>query len=276
MAKAFHSNKENQARTAWFFYLITNVLNVGYNSAMSYLERIKDLKARINQRRPLNTGELRELQKWYRVSMTYHSNALEGSTLTENETKLIIEEGITIGGKTVRELKEALNHATLVDELFLIASGKESITEKLVNSWHGILLRDIDSENAGRYRKVSISVTGSEEVFPASSHVPKLMGEFYAWLEQPSGCSPVALAAAAHWKFVKIHPFIDGNGRVARLMMNLILMKEGYPPVIIPIIRRGDYLLNLRKDEQAFENFIAEMTFENMKDYCRMLEIPLV
>lgn len=240
---------------------------------MDYLSQIAALKAKIDARRPLNKGELHELQKWYRVTMTYHSNALEGSTLTENETKLVVEEGITIGGKTVRELKEALNHATLVDELFAVASGKKPITENLIKAWHGILLKDIDAENAGQYRKVSISVTGSNEIFPASKDVPKLMAEFFDWFQKASGDHPVTLATLAHWKLVKIHPFIDGNGRMARLMLNLILMQQGYPPVIIPIIRRADYLSALQKNDSAFGAFIAETVYENMKDYCRMLEI---
>ncbi len=239
---------------------------------MNLFQKISDLKSVIEKRRPLNEGELRELRKWYRVSMTFHSNALEGSTLTESETKLLIEEGITVGGKTVRELKEALNHGTLVDELFAVASGKEAMTESLINRWHSILLKDIDPENAGRYRRVSISVTGSQEIFPSSSEVPKLMAGFYDWFHQSSSPEPVTLAANIHWKFVKIHPFIDGNGRMARLILNLILMKAGFPPTIIPFVRRSEYLDALRKTPQAFETFIAETVVENMKDYCRMLE----
>jgi Fic family protein len=243
---------------------------------MNWIQKTDQLKALIDASRPLNKGELKALQVWLRVTMTYHSNAIEGSTLTEEETRVVIEDGLTIGGKTIREIEEVKNHAGLVDQLFEVVKTKKKLTEKLLNKWQKQLLTHIDDENAGVYRKVSIAITGTSEKFPLSSKVSKHMKEFFKWFnDEAKDLHSISRAAHFHHKLVKIHPYVDGNGRIARLAMNIILMKSGYPPTIIPLIRRSDYMKSLKNNLKAFESFISEMVYENTKDYCRMVEIKI-
>lgn len=239
---------------------------------MTTTEQIKKLKKKIDALRPLTKSELAELHKWYAVTYTYHSNALEGNTLTLGETKLVVEDGITIGGHPLREIFEAKNHKEVIGELISVVQKKQPIAETLVKKLHRIFMKEIDNDTAGKYRKIQVYVTGEEKLPPQAKQVPQLMKQFWSWLSSQKG-DPVILAAKAHYRFVKIHPFIDGNGRIARVLSNLILMRAGYPLVIIPVVVRPRYLsaLHSSKTESDFVTFFQEITLENMKDYLRMI-----
>ncbi|MEK7103528.1 MAG: Fic family protein [Patescibacteria group bacterium] len=240
---------------------------------MTLLQDIKELKKKIDHLRPLTTSELAELHKWYLVTYTYHSNALEGNTLSLGETKLVVEDGITVGGHPLREILEATNHKEIVERLIAIVQKKTPITESLVKKLHKTLIKEIDDATAGTYRKIQVYITGEEQLPPPAKEIPGRMKEFFAWLETQKKINPAILAAQAHYRFVKIHPFTDGNGRLARVLSNLILMSAGYPLVIIPVVLRAKYLaaLHSSNNEKTFVVFFQEVLKENMKDYIRMV-----
>jgi Fic family protein len=208
--------------------------------------------------------------------MTYSSNALEGNSLTETETKIVIEDGITIGGKPVRDHLEALGHSEAYDHLFRLAKGQE-ITEADVKEIHRIFFYRIDAKQAGKYRKSRVIITGTDFIPPGPDKIPDLMGSFIAGLpEIRAKCHPIEFAAIVHRELVTIHPFVDGNGRAGRLLMNLALLQTGYPLAIIPPILRRDYLDTLNKthkgDDGPFINFITGVCYESAKEYLRLLQ----
>jgi len=235
------------------------------------LEKIESLKKEIAQKRPLNQGELAELKKWYRVTYTYHSNAIEGNSLTLEETKLVVEDGITVEGKPLREIFEATNHSKAIDLIYQMVQSQKIIDEEGVKKVHHAILSNIDEENAGKYRQVSVYISGETHPLPSPSEVPVRMKALFEWVAQ----SPLDLKAIAKWHydFLKIHPFVDGNGRTARLIANLMLMQVGYPIQIIPIIRRREYISSLHSSKvfDDFFDFFFSVQYENMKDYLRML-----
>lgn len=238
-----------------------------------FLNKIKENKKKLDAKRSLTQSEIKAIRKWFDVTYTYHTNAIEGNTLTLGETRMILEDGLTIGGKQVKEILEAKNHKKSLDLLFEIVKGKKDLSEKIIRDLHKKLLLDIDDENAGNYRKIQVYITGSEELPPSAKEVPKLMKEFIKWYENDKNKLDILeLAALVHYTFVKIHPFIDGNGRIARLLANLILLKKGYPPIIIPIVRRQEYIDAIKKGEESFTLFMLDIINVNLEDYLRMIE----
>lgn len=203
-------------------------------------------KQELDSFRPLNPNFVKNLEDWFRIELTYTSNAIEGNTLTRQETALVVEKGLTVGGKSLIEHLEATNHAAALDWVKAFAVNKNDITEKDIIKIHDLILKGIDDDNAGRYRSVPVRISGSRVILPNSAKVPTLMEEFCNWLGD-AGHDPIYLAAEAHYRLVTIHPFIDGNGRTARLLMNLILLKNGYPPALIRKRDRLKYILSLEK-----------------------------
>jgi len=207
------------------------------------LARLEGKKAQLDAARPLSSGVVAKLKEYFDVEWTYHSNAIEGSTLTLAETRLVLLDGLTVGGKSLREHLEAINHQHAIDFVEALALNVEPRTEHNVRQIHALILRSIDDENAGAYRKGQVYITGSTYVPPAAIAVPPLMQELAAWVNSARAAElhPVERAALAHFRLVHIHPFIDGNGRTARLFMNLILIQGGYPPAVIRRERRPEY-----------------------------------
>jgi len=243
---------------------------------MDRLKRIDDLKARIDGHRPIDAHILKQVKAYFRVGMTYSSNALEGNSLTETETKIVIEDGITIGGKPVKDHLEALGHSEAYDLLFRLAKGQD-ITEANVKELHRLFYYRIDAKQAGKYRKQRVIITGTDFIPPMPERIPELMKSFIARIPTSRAeHHPVEFAAILHRELVTIHPFIDGNGRAARLLMNLALFQAGYPPAIIPPILRRDYLDTLNRthkgDDKPFIKFIAGVCYESAKEYLRLLE----
>ena len=201
---------------------------------MEVQERVAAKKAALDARRPLSASEAARLKSYFDVEWTYNSNAIEGSTLTLRETEVILHDGLTVGGKSLREHLEAINHKAAIDFVEALAQGSEPLTEHNIRQIHALVLKGIDEEEAGRYRRGQVRISGSAYVPPEPSAVPGLMHDFGQWLNgEAQQLSPVERAALAHFRLVDIHPFVDGNGRSARLLMNLILVREGYPPAIV-------------------------------------------
>lgn len=240
------------------------------------LEKIDALKVKIDACRPLDVHLLKQVREYFRIGMTYTSNALEGNSLTETETKIVIEDGMTIGGKPVRDHLEALGHSEAYDLLFRLAKNRD-ITEANVKELHRLFYYRIDAKQAGKYRKRRVIITGTDFIPPAPDRIRELMESFIAGLsEARAKHHPVEFSAIIHKELVTIHPFIDGNGRAARLLMNLALLQAGYPVAIIPPVLRRDYLNTLNKthkgDDKPFINFIAGLCHESTKEYLRLLE----
>lgn len=240
--------------------------------------------AAIRKHRPLSEVEIKELDDYYRIGTTYSSNALEGNSLTLSETKVLLEDGITIGGKPIRDCYEATGHAKAYDYMLSLARSKDfRLTEDTVKQLHYLFYSGIDAGAAGQYRKEQVFITGTDYVPPAPEEVPELMAGLIADMEQRQGTlHPVAFAAYAHRRLVDIHPFRDGNGRTARLLMNLILINKGYCLVSIPPVLRLDYITalqqaqrNVNPSDEAFVKLIAECELEAQRDYFRMFHIPI-
>ena len=212
------------------------------------VERLTEKKKIIDRAGEMPDALARNLHEWFRVELTYTSNALEGNTLTRRETAMVVEKGITVGGKSLVEHLEATNHAQAFDWISEKSSKPlKHFTENDLLLLHKMILTGIDNQNAGFYRNVPVRLSGSRTVLPNPRKVPDLMNGFHQWLQSKQDIHPVDLAAEAHYRLVTIHPFVDGNGRTARLLMNLILMSHGYPPAIIRKSERGKYLDALEK-----------------------------
>jgi Fic family protein len=250
----------------------------------SLLKRIDQTKTWIDARRPLAPEEVKELDAYFRIGTTYSSNALEGNTLTLSETKVILEDGLTVGGKPLRDYYEAQGHASAYDFMLEVARKTPfALSEDVILRLHKLFYQGIEPDKAGVYRNIQVFITGTEYIPPTPEEVPALMRDFVATLvEQRERLHPVRLAAFAHRKLVDIHPFADGNGRTARLLMNLILVGHGYPIVSIPPVLRLEYIDTLRAaqreknpSDEAFIGLIAECVIEAQRDYCRMFHISL-
>ncbi|HAR48596.1 MAG TPA: cell filamentation protein Fic [Smithella sp.] len=240
------------------------------------LRKIDILKSKIDTHRPTDAHLLKQLREYFRIGMTYSSNALEGNSLTETETKIVIEDGMTIGGKPVKDHLEALGHSEAYDLLFRLAKHKD-ITETNIKELHRLFYYRIDTSHAGKYRKQKVIITGTDFIPPAPDKISDLMESFVNSIPGIRKKNhPVEFAAIIHKELVTIHPFIDGNGRAARLLMNLALLQSGYPVAIIPPVLRREYLDTLNRthkgDDKPFNKFIAGVCYESAKEYLRLLE----
>ena len=213
---------------------------------MNY-DLVTQKKQELEGYRPLPAALVKNLEDWFRIELTYTSNAIEGNTLTRRETALVVEKGLTVGGKSLVEHLEATSHASALDWVRSIADrAPASLTENDILHIHRLILKGVDDAGAGHYRSVPVRIAGSAVIMPNSLKVPQLMQGFIKWLHHAQ-LHPVELAAMAHYELVTIHPFVDGNGRTARLLMNLILRMQGYPPAIIRKRDRLAYISALEK-----------------------------
>lgn len=212
------------------------------------LKRLTEKKRVLDAYRPLPPELVKNLEDWYKVELTYTSNAIEGNTLSRQETALVVEKGLTVAGKSVKEHLEALNHAHALDFITsLITTRRKEITENHILEIHKLILSKIDDTNAGRYRSVPVRIAGSTVILPNPLKVPDMMQQFVEWLHEDTQLHPATISAEAHFKLVTIHPFVDGNGRTARLLMNVLLLEEGYPPAIIRNEDRTLYIDSIEK-----------------------------
>jgi Fic family protein len=237
-------------------------------------KKIDEKKVILDSKRPLNMNAIDNLKKYFDVELTYNSNAIEGNTLTITETKVILEEGLTIGrGKSLREHLEVINHKEAIDYIEDIVSKNIKISEKVIRDLHYIILKSIDNKNAGVYRKTNVLISGSEHRPVEHFLVHERMNELIDWYkENKDKLHPISFAAEFHFRYVYIHPFIDGNGRTARLLMNLILMSSGYPITVIKTENRDIYMEALEKastqsDISEFISIVSEAVDRSLDTY---------
>jgi len=240
-------------------------------------DTIDEQKKAIDRRRPLTKNQYHTLRNNMIIEWTYNSNAIEGNTLTLSETKVVLE-GITIGGKSVVEHLEAINHRDAILFLESIADRQEDISEWNIRNLHQIILKDIDNLNAGKYRMENVLIGGAKHIPPDYLMVPVLMQKLVyednrEWIHY----HPVVRAALLHGEFVKIHPFIDGNGRTARLLLNLVLMSNGYPPIVIKKESRLAYYdaldtAHTTLDYSKFIQLIATLVFEAEQLWLKIIQ----
>ena len=245
---------------------------------MMLFQKIDLYKAAIDEFRPFEGDLLKEIKAYYRIGLTWSSNALEGNTLTESETKVLLEDGLTVGGKPLRDTFEALGHAQAYDLMFSLLRSRV-LSEADVLTMHRMFYKDIDAAAAGMYRDRQVFITGSKYPVCKPDQIAGEMEALFAWAASDRDkYHPVEFAAQLHKRFVFIHPFLDGNGRLSRLMMNASLIQDGYMLAVIPPVLRQEYISLLEhahKDDRSFVEFIAERVLESEKDIMRLLHIPL-
>lgn len=191
------------------------------------------LKEKLGSFRPLSPAEASRLREYFLVEWTHHSTALEGNTLDLRETRLVLLDGLTAGGKTLREHLEVVDHRDAVEWLENVVKDGLPLSEGLIREVHRLVLKSTCPEEAGAYRRGAVRIAGSRHVPPPGSDVPALVREMVETYSTMESEHPVERAAWLHWRLVWVHPFVDGNGRTARLLMNFSLMRDGYPPAVI-------------------------------------------
>jgi Fic family protein len=250
---------------------------------MSYLnqklkERIEAKKQELEKLRPLPVSSVKKLQEQFALEMTYNSNAIEGNTLTLKETFFVVNEGITIKGKSLKDHLEAKDHYEALQYLYeLIENEKRhTFSEMLVRNFQKLVVKETDPEWAGKYRTSNVIIAGADHTPPDASEVPMLMNEMMEWVgNNRKKLHPVELSAMLHHKIVHIHPFFDGNGRTARLAMNILLLQEGYPLVVILKNDRKKYYEGLDKADKGefapFVSFVARAVERSLNIYLKTL-----
>lgn len=243
------------------------------------LKRIDQKHAYLQNRRPLSAALVQKLREQFALEMTYNSNAIEGNKLTLKETFLVINDGITVKGKSLKDHLEAKNHHEALHFLFELIEHekKHTVSERLIRSLQQLVVKDIEDSDAGKYRQGNVMITGSKHKPPPAYQVPQLMAALIDWIKKKiNKIHPVELASLAHHKLVHIHPFTDGNGRTARLFMNLLLMQKGYPLVIILKNDRKKYYRVLEKADKSetsdLEKFIAQAVERSMNIYLKAIQ----
>lgn len=241
----------------------------------NYFDEVDKLKRELDSKRPIPKETLRSLEESINLEWTYNSNGIEGNTLTLRETQVVLE-GITVGGKSIKEHLEVINHEKAILYLNDLVKEKNPITEWNIKSIDRLVLKDIDDENAGRYRRENVTIKGANHIPPDYLKVPELMEKLLLSHENWKKFHPIIQAALLHGELVKIHPFIDGNGRTSRLLMNLDLMNHGYNPVIIRKEDRLEYYEALDKahttgDYTDFIQLIIKIEIEILKKYLELL-----
>jgi Fic family protein len=240
--------------------------------------RVIDLnKVAIDERRPFEANMLTQIKDYYRIGLTWSSNALEGNTLTESETKILLEDGLTVGGKPLRYTFEAIGHAKAYDFMFTLLANR-TITKVDIQTMHQMFYEGIEKEYAGKYRNLDVVISGLKYPVTETKLIEAEMDRLFQWIATARDhYHPVKFAAQLHKRFVFIHPFKDGNGRIARLLMNTALIQDGYLLAVIPPVLRHVYIELLEKahrDDKPFERFIAERIIESQKEMMRLLHIP--
>ncbi|WP_344702375.1 Fic family protein [Halomonas cibimaris] len=247
-------------------------------SLQAMLSQIDRDKARIDSHRPLPKHTAASLRDHLALEWTYNSNGIEGNTLTLRETKVVLE-GITVGGKTMREHLEAINHRDAIEFLEMLVAEPTPISERDIKDLHALVLRGIDMDEAGRYHRENVRITGASTTPPDCLHVEEAIQRLLSWSHSQTGYHPIRHIAELHTRFVEIHPFIDGNGRTGRLLMNCELMKAGYPPSIIRVEERLDYYDALDTacttgDYDAIARLVGQGVERSIAAYLELLEPP--
>ncbi|MBX2964036.1 MAG: Fic family protein [Cyclobacteriaceae bacterium] len=236
--------------------------NWHFEGVEKHLSRIETKKSRLDAFRPIPGYALQKIKESLSLEWTYNSNSIEGNTLTLQETKLVIEEGITIKGKSLREHFEAINHQDAIGYVEDLVSVQYKLKAADILSVHALVLQRIEKEFAGRYRTSGVRISGANFVPPNALKIHDYMDELIEWVnKETKKLHPVVMATIFHHRFVWIHPFFDGNGRTVRLIFNLLMMKAGYPPAII-----------LKNDRKKYYDALNKA---NQHDYSKLLLLVL-
>lgn len=246
------------------------------DAVLKILKEIDAVKKKLNKFRKFDSYRIAQALE---LEYTFESNRIEGNTLTLRETDLVINEGLTISGKSMREHLEAINHAEAVELVKDLVQKKVAFTERILLQLHHLVLKSIDAANAGKYRNVQVMIKGSKHLPPQPFLVPKQMEDYFIWYNKNKKVlHPVLLAAEMHERLVTIHPFIDGNGRTSRLVMNLILLQHGY--VIANI--KGDNANRMvyyealetaqtENSKTKFLKFVADTELNSLNNYLKVV-----
>lgn len=242
------------------------------------LEEIEKNKQKL-QKLLENSNNKKVMYKWLKTELAYTSNAIEGNTLTRKETELVIDDGITSTSKPLQHYIEAVNHAKAFEKIITFLDEDKNINENFILNIHKIILTGLDDDNAGFYRNCRVRISGSTVIMPNPIKVPDLMTNFYNWLSDNMDNEPIT-AILAHLKFVSIHPFVDGNGRCARLLMNTILLKFGFAPIVIRPTDRKKYLsvvenYQLKGNDKPYLTFMLNLLNRSLKVLITMLDTDI-
>lgn len=250
-----------------------------YIGVKSMFKEIDGKKSLLDKKRPLEKKVIENLKMYFDVELTYNSNAIEGNTLTITETKVILEDGLTIGrGKSLKEHLEVINHKEAIDYVEDIVNKNLDISERVIRDLHYLILKTIDSKNAGEYRQSNVLISGSRHKPVEHFLVKEKMTELVDWYnDNKNKKHPIEVASEFHFRFVYIHPFIDGNGRTARLLMNLILIRNGYPAAVIRAEDRDRYMKALEEASTSgnlndFTKIIAEAVDRSLDTYLYLIK----
>jgi Fic family protein len=229
------------------------------------LQKIKNLEGEINEFRqtPLDSIALEKLREHFRTHHIYHSAGIEGNRLTLQETALVLKEGIDISGKPLKDSIEVKNLGLAYDFLYELAQQETPVTENYLKQVHKLIIGNDPTLNPGEYRNIGVIITGSDHRPPEPFEVPIKMAELFDWIRENENQNPIIVAAIAHHEFVKIHPFKDGNGRTARILLNLILLKKGFPICNIRRDERPTYYDSLSLADNGHYEPIIEIVAEN-------------
>ena len=241
----------------------------------NFFDEVDNLKKELDNKRPIPKDTLRTLQEKVNLEWTYNSNGIEGNTLTLKETQVVLE-GITVGGKSIKEHLEAINHEHAILFLQTIVKDDNPIAEWNIKNIHTLILKEIDDQNAGKYRSENVTIKGATHIPPDFVKVPELMEKLILNYKTWNKYHPIIQATLLHGELVKIHPFVDGNGRTSRLIMNLDLMKHGFNPVIIKKENRLQYYEVIDKAHTTrnytdFIKLINGLEIEMLKEYLELL-----
>lgn len=265
------------------WYTVKNDINHIKNVIMNYiplkiLDRLDEKLFRLNSFRPLPSVIVRKLRNQFELEMTYNSNAIEGNSLTLKETFLVVNEGLTIKGRPLKDHLEVKGHSEALEYLYDLTAQDtpDPLTEREIREFNVIVMRNIDQKWAGRYRNSNVIIGGTTHTPPEAFEVPQLMQELIGWANNDGQeLHPVELAAVFHHRFVHIHPFFDGNGRTTRLAMNVFLLRAGFPLVVILKNDRRRYYRLLGEADQGnlvpFARFIAQAVQRSLDIYLKVL-----
>ena len=273
-----------------FLNLITTIMNNQLNLTKLYpdsndlhilLDQIADLKKSLDSFRPLQGKHIEKLNQYFDEVYTYDSTSIEGNTLTLQETALVLNKGVTIGGKSLREHFEIINHKEAIDYIKELVQNKDVFSKRVLLDIHHLILKNIDLDNAGKYRNVDVMISGSVHKPPTFLQVQNLMDDYFNFYEEnKETLNPVILSAEIHERLVTIHPFTDGNGRTSRLIMNLILLQYGFPITNISSQNdlRDEYYKSLEiaqteDNKEVFHKFIARNVKDSLMKYLEIISV---
>jgi Fic family protein len=268
-----------ESRVEYFLSTKTFDLENLSSSLQDQLKRIDSLQKKWKASKPLDGLQLSKMKDFFNTEYTFESNRIEGNTLSLQETHLVVNEGLTIGGKSMMEHLEVINHAEALEYLYELIGTRAAVTERNLLGLHALILKGIDRKNAGVYRNIGVRISGSKHEPPQPYLVKSLMEDYFVhYNKQARSLHPVILAAEMHERLVSIHPFVDGNGRTARLIMNLVLLSNGYTLANLKgdLDSRIAYYKALEKVQvdntpDAFYTLVANAVEESLTEHLKLV-----